>query len=94
VLGEPGKLRVGSCTRKDLGVLFSDGASALTFKRSRDYRGTTPRVASGDNPIHKLHELVWKPDSDLLAHPIMVSNRYHSIRDPSLVLAPTESKAS
>jgi hypothetical protein len=72
-----GKLRVRSGTRKDLGILFSDGAPTLAFKRSRDYRGTTPRVASGYSPIHKLNELVRQPDGDLLAHPNMVADRYH-----------------
>jgi hypothetical protein len=79
VLRQPGKLRVRSGTRKDLGVPFSNGAAALTFKRSRDYRCTTPRLASGDGPIHELNELVWKPDGDLLAHPNMVADCYQPL---------------
>jgi hypothetical protein len=81
VLRQPSKLGVRSGPRKDLGIFFSDGASALTFKRSRDYRGAAPRIASGDSPIHKLNELVWQPDCDLLAHPNMVADCYHLYTD-------------
>src|SRR2546422_2517015 len=83
MLRQPGKFRVRSGTGEDLGIFFSDGASALTFKRSRDYRGTAPRVTGGDSPIHKLNELVWQPDGDLLAHPNMVADCYQLCADNS-----------
>ena len=76
---QPRKLGVRPATGKDLGISFSDGASALAFKRSRDYRGTAPRVAGGDGRIHKLNELVRKANGDLLAHTNMVADCYHTV---------------
>lgn len=78
MLGQPGKLRVWSGMREDLGIFFSDGTSALTFERSRDHRCAAPRVASGDSLIHELNELIRQPNGDLLAHPNMVADCYHS----------------
>jgi hypothetical protein len=77
MLRQPGKLRVWSATREDLGIFFSDGTSALAFERSRDNRCAAPRVARGDSLVHKLNELIRQANSDLLAHPNMVANCYH-----------------
>lgn len=76
MLGQSGKLGVRAGTGKDLGILFSDGAAALALERSCDKGGTAPRIARGDRPIHKLNELVWEADRDLLAHPNMVADCY------------------
>lgn len=79
MLRQPGKLRVRSSPRKDLRIFFRDGATAFAFKRSHDHRGTAPRGAGGDGTIHKLNELVWKANSDLLAHPNMVADCYRHL---------------
>jgi hypothetical protein len=58
VFCQPGKLAVRAGTGKDLGIFFSDGTPALAFKRSRDYRGTAPRIARCDGGVDKLNEVV------------------------------------
>lgn len=78
MLRQPAKLRVRSGARKDLGISFCDGASALTFKRSPDHGCTTARSAGGDDTIDELDELVRQANGDLLAHPNMVADCYRA----------------
>jgi hypothetical protein len=96
MLRQPCKLGVRSGAREDLGVFFSSGAPALSFKRTLNDERTAPRVAGCNRPVHKLNELVWQPDSDLLAHPNMVANCYQSGRDPArtIVAVPPGREAS
>jgi hypothetical protein len=80
MLGQPSEIGVGSGTGQDLGILFSDSTSALTFERLPDHGRASGRAPRLHCPVHELHELVRKAHGYLLAHTKTVANRYQRAR--------------
>lgn len=76
MLGQAGKLWVRPGTREDLGISGGDHSPALSFKRTRDHRCSTSCLARRDRGVDELNEIVGKAYRYLLAHTIMVANRY------------------
>lgn len=75
VLGEPCELWVGTGAGKDPSIAFSDGAPSLTLKRASDDRRPAARCTGVDDLVDEVDKLVWKSNSNLLAHPKMVAKR-------------------
>ena len=72
MLGEPCKLRVRTDTGKDPGIALGEGASTLALQRTGDDYGPAARGTGVDDLVNEVDDLVWKPNSNLPAHPKMV----------------------
>lgn len=81
MLGESHELWIRTCTGEDPGIAFGEGASTFALERTGDYYRPTARGPRVDDPVNEIDKLVWKPDSDLLAHPITVAKweRYRGL---------------
>ena len=59
---------------KNPGIAFGKGAPTLALERTGDNYRPAARGARVDDLVNEVDEIVRKPNSDLLAHPIMVAN--------------------
>lgn len=73
--GQPFELRIRAGAGKNLRIAHRCQAPALALKRLGDDGRTTAPRAGIDDLVNEVDKLVWKTNSDLLAHPITVANR-------------------
>jgi hypothetical protein len=72
MFGQSGQLGVGARRGQDLCITGCDRASAFTLKGVSDDRCPTAEPATADDLVDELHEIIWEPDCNLLAHTKMV----------------------
>ncbi len=75
MLGEPCKLRVRTGAGKDPSVAFCEGTPTLALERPGYDSRPAPLGAGVNDLVNEVDKLLWKPNGDLLAHPIMVAKR-------------------
>jgi hypothetical protein len=90
VLGKPRELRVWTGAGKDLGIALGKGTPALSLERMGDDRRPAALGTGVDDPIDEVDKLVWKSNSDLLAHPKMVAKRYQTTPQTPSVARPLQ----
>ena len=73
MLSEPCELRVRTGACKDPGIAFGEGAPTLALKRTGDDHRPAARSTGVDDLVNEVDKLVWKSNSNLLAHPKMVA---------------------
>lgn len=76
MFGQPGQLGVWAGRGEDLGIPGSDRPPTLSLKRAGHDRRSAALPAAADHLIDELHEIIWKPNGDLLAHTGMVPHCY------------------
>ncbi|HEY5816739.1 MAG TPA: hypothetical protein VIS95_10455 [Solirubrobacterales bacterium] len=76
MLSEPCELRVRTAAGEDPGIAFGEGAPTLALERTGDDYRPAARNAGVDDLVNEVDKLVWKPNSDLPAHPKMVAKWY------------------
>lgn len=75
MLSEPCELWVRTGAGKDPGIAFGKGAPALTLERTGDDCRPAASSAGVDDLVNEVDKVIWEPNCDLLAHPIMVAKR-------------------
>ncbi len=73
MLSESCELWVRTGAGKNPGIAFGEGAPTLALKRTGDDYRPAARSARVDEIVNEVDEIVWKPNSNLLAHPKMVA---------------------
>lgn len=73
MLSEPGELWVRTGAGKDPGIAFGEGAPALALERTGDDCCPAASSTGVDDLVDEVNKIVWEPNSDLLAHPVMVA---------------------
>lgn len=74
MLGEPCELWIRTSAGEDLSIALCERTPALPFECMADDRSPAALGAGVDDLIDEVDKLVWKSNSDLLAHPIMIPN--------------------
>ncbi len=73
VLGQPCELWIRTGAGEDPGVAFGEATPTLALERP-SYDGSPAALGAGvDDLVNEVNKLLWKPNSDLLAHPKTVS---------------------
>jgi hypothetical protein len=73
VLGEPCELWVRTGAGKDPGIAFCEVTPPLALERP-GYNSRPAALGAGvDDLVDEVDKIVWKSNSDLLAHPRMVA---------------------
>jgi hypothetical protein len=73
MLSKPCELRIRAGAGKDPGIAFGESTPTLALERTGDDRCTAVSSPGIDDLVDEVNKIVWKPNSDLLTHPIMVA---------------------
>lgn len=75
MLSEACELRVRTGAGEYPGIAFCEGTPTLALESTADDCCPAALIAGVDDLVNEVDKVIWEPNCNLLAHPIMVAKR-------------------